>query len=131
MLQKHLVLDSKFLEKLFYIIFKNRVTSCFSTLMAEKKAVKKTSTKATTPKAKVTTPKAKVTTPKAKVTTPKAKVTAPKAKVAKSKPKKSKEGQSDDMGIVIVDDDITIDQEKVNEERRAYLEESRSQDAYD
>jgi hypothetical protein len=124
MLQKHLVLDSKFLEKLFYIIFKNRVTSCFSTLMAEKKAVKKTSTKATAPKAKVTAPKAKVTAPKAKVT-------APKAKVAKSKPKKSKEGQSDDMGIVIVDDDITIDQEKVNEERRAYLEESRSQDAYD
>ena len=78
--------------------------------MAEKKAVKKTSSKATAPKAKVT---------------------APKAKVAKSKPKKSKEGQSDDMGIVIVDDDITIDQEKVNEERRAYLEESRSQDAYD
>ena len=124
MLQKHLVFDSKFLEKLFYIIFKNRVTSCFSTLMAEKKAVKKTSTKATAPKAKVTAPKAKVTAPKAKVT-------APKAKVAKSKPKKSKEGQSDDMGIVIVDDDITIDQEKVNEERRAYLEESRSQDAYD
>jgi len=78
--------------------------------MAEKKAVKKISSKATAPKAKVTTPK---------------------AKVAKSKPKKSKEGQSDDMGIVIVDDDITIDQEKVNEERRAYLEESRSQDAYD
>ena len=39
--------------------------------------------------------------------------------------------ESDDMGIVIVDDDIVIDQEKVNEERRAYLEESRSQDAYD
>jgi len=92
--------------------------------MAEKKAVKKTSSKATAPKAKVTAPKAKVTAPKAKVT-------APKAKVTKSKPKKSKEGQSDDMGIVIVDDDITIDQEKVNEERRAYLEESRSQDAYD
>ena len=35
------------------------------------------------------------------------------------------------MGIVIVDDDITIDQEKVNEERRAYLEESRSQEAFD
>ena len=30
------------------------------------------------------------------------------------------------MGIVIVDDDITIDQEKVNEERRAYLEEELS-----
>ena len=92
--------------------------------MAEKKAVKKTSSK-------VTPPKAKVAKSKAKVTAPKAKVTPPKAKVAKSKPKKSKEGQSDDMGIVIVDDDITIDQEKVNEERRAYLEESRSQDAYD
>jgi hypothetical protein len=123
-ISKTSILDSKFLKKLFYIIFKNRVTSCFSTLMAEKKAVKKISSKATAPKAKVTAPKAKVTAPKAKVT-------APKAKVAKSKPKKSKEGQSDDMGIVIVDDDITIDQEKVNEERRAYLEESRSQDAYD
>jgi hypothetical protein len=85
--------------------------------MTEKKAVKKTSPKAASPKAKVTKSKAKVT--------------APKAKVTKSKPKKSKEDQSDDMGIVIVDDDITIDQEKVNEERRAYLEESRSQDAYD
>ena len=66
-----------------------------------------------------------------KTAAPKAKVTAPKAKVTKSKPKKSRDGQSDDVGIVIVDDDITIDQEKVNEERRAYLEESRSQDAYD
>jgi len=35
------------------------------------------------------------------------------------------------MGIVIVDDDIKIDKEKVNEERRAYLEEARSQDATD
>ena len=34
-------------------------------------------------------------------------------------------------GIVIVDDDIEIDQEKVNEERRAYLEEARSQEAID
>ena len=69
--------------------------------------------------------------PKAKAAKSKAKVTTPKAKAAKSKAKKLKEEQSDDMGIVIVDDDITIDQEKVNEERRAYLEESRSQDAYD
>ena len=67
---------------------------------------------------------------KAVKTAPKAKAATPKAKAAKLKPKKSKE-QSDDMGIVIVDDDIAIDQEKVNEERRAYLEESRSQDAYD
>ncbi|PIN97917.1 MAG: hypothetical protein COU45_00335 [Nitrosopumilus sp. CG10_big_fil_rev_8_21_14_0_10_33_7] len=57
----------------------------------------------------------------------------PKAisKPTKSKNKNPKEAQSDDTGIVIVDDDIVIDQEKVNEERRAYLEESRSQDAYD
>ena len=57
----------------------------------------------------------------------------PKAtsKATKSKNKNPKEVQSDDTGIVIVDDDIVIDQEKVNEERRAYLEESRSQDAYD
>ncbi len=72
----------------------------------------------------------KKTTPKVKAAKSKAKVTAPKVKAAKSNVKKVKE-QSDDMGIVIVDDDITIDQEKVNEERRAYLEESRSQDAYD
>ena len=36
-----------------------------------------------------------------------------------------------DGGIVIVDDDIIIDQEKINEERRAYLEEARSQDSLD
>ena len=32
---------------------------------------------------------------------------------------------------MIVDDDIVIDQDKVNEERRAYLEEARSQEAID
>lgn len=105
-------------RKKFCIIFKNRVTSCFSTLMAEKKTVKKTASKTKAVKSKT------------KTTTPKAKPSASKAKATKSKPKKSKE-ESDDMGIVIVDDDIVIDQEKVNEERRAYLEESRSQDAYD
>jgi len=55
-----------------------------------------------------------------------------KAKTIKTvKSKKNKVEFSDDMGIVIVDDDITIDQEKVNEERRAYLEEARSQEAFD
>jgi len=101
--------------------------------MTEKKAAKKIASKAkvTTPKVKTAKSKAKVTTPKVKTAKSKAKVTTPKVKTAKSKAKKLKEEQSDDMGIVIVDDDITIDQEKVNEERRAYLEESRSQDAYD
>lgn len=86
--------------------------------MAEKKTVKKTASKTKAVKSKVKTP------------APKAKPSKSKAKATKSKPKKSKE-ESGDMGIVIVDDDIVIDQEKVNEERRAYLEESRSQDAYD
>ena len=78
--------------------------------MAEKKTAKKASEKKKSAK------------PKAK----------PKSKTTKTtKTKKPKEIPSDDMGIVIVDDDITIDQEKVNEERRAYLEEARSQEAFD
>ncbi len=52
------------------------------------------------------------------------------AKTTKSKTKVVDDSDAD-AGIVIVDDDIHIDQEKVNEERRAYLEEARSQEAYD
>ena len=48
-----------------------------------------------------------------------------------AKIKKNKNEPSENSGIVIVDDDIVIDQDKVNEERRAYLEESRSQEATD
>tara|TARA_B110000438_G_scaffold153420_1_gene147426 strand:+ start:551 stop:760 length:210 start_codon:yes stop_codon:yes gene_type:complete len=59
-----------------------------------------------------------------------AKKTSKNSKV-KSKIKKIKDEPSGDSGIVIVDDDIVIDQEKVNEERRAYLEEARSQEATD
>ena len=88
--------------------------------MAEKKVVKKTTTKA-----KKTTTKAKKTTTKAKKTTSKAKKTTSK------KSKKIKDEPSGDSGIVIVDDDLVIDQEKINEERRAYLEEARSQEATD
>ncbi|MCV0372573.1 MAG: hypothetical protein K5793_03355 [Nitrosarchaeum sp.] len=83
--------------------------------MAEKKAAKKT-VKKPTEKKKPAKNKAKPTKAKG-------------SKAAKSK--KQKEEPSDDMGIVIVDDDITVDQEKINEERRAYLEEARSQEAYD
>ena len=54
-----------------------------------------------------------------------------KAKSAKSKKKKIKNEPMGDGGIVIVDDDIVIDQDKINEERRAYLEEARSQEAVD
>lgn len=54
----------------------------------------------------------------------------PKAKGKKSKPSK-KEDTVEDSGIVIVEEDFEVDKEKVNEERRAYLEEARSQEAYD
>jgi len=54
-----------------------------------------------------------------------------KSKVKSAKSKKTKNEPALDSGIVIVDDDIEIDKEKVNEERRAYLEEARSQEASD
>ncbi len=56
-----------------------------------------------------------------------------KAKTVKSTKKtKSKKTQEDyGDGIAIIDDDLSIDQEKINEERRAYLEESRSQESSD
>ena len=37
----------------------------------------------------------------------------------------------DDPGIVLIDDDLKIDTEKEMEERRAYLEEARSQETSD
>ena len=44
--------------------------------------------------------------------------------------KKSKSAaESSDTGIIIVDDDLSIDRESEMEERRAYLEEARSQEA--
>ncbi len=81
--------------------------------MVEKKSAKKTTTKGKTKKVKTS------------------KTTKSKTKSTKSKNKKVKEASFSDMGIVIVDDDIEIDKEKVNEERRAYLEEARSQEASD
>ncbi len=58
--------------------------------------------------------------------------TKSKSKNTKSKSaKKSKSEPLDDGSIVIVDDDLTIDKEKEMEERRAYLEEARSQEASD
>ena len=54
-----------------------------------------------------------------------------KVKLTKLTKKKIKNEPMGDGGIVIVDDDIVIDQDKINEERRAYLEEARSQEAVD
>ncbi len=81
--------------------------------MVGKKTEKRTTTKAKTKKSKAS------------------KTTKSKAKSTKLKSKKAKEEPFGDSGIVIVDDELEIDQEKVNEERRAYLEEARSQDASD
>ena len=43
--------------------------------------------------------------------------------------KTSKKKQVDDLGIIFVDEDITIDKESELEARRAYLEEARSQES--
>ena len=53
------------------------------------------------------------------------------SKTGKSKSKQVKDESFDDASIIIVDDDIKVDQEKINEERRAYLEEARSQETSD
>ena len=51
-------------------------------------------------------------------------------KSAKKKTKKSADS-ADDSGIVLIDDDLEIDAEKELEERKAFLEEARSQDTAD
>jgi hypothetical protein len=55
-----------------------------------------------------------------------------KTKTTKST-KKSKKSLDpvDDSGIVLIDDDLEVDSEKELEERKAYLEEARSQDSSD
>jgi len=54
-------------------------------------------------------------------------------KTTKKTTKKSKKNKANseplDSGIVIVDDDLSVDKESELEERRAYLEEARSQEA--
>ena len=65
----------------------------------------------------------------------KSKKTKPKPKKAgkrstKKKTKKSADS-ADDSGIILIDDDLEIDAEKELEERRAFLEEARSQDTTD
>ena len=51
-------------------------------------------------------------------------------KSAKKKAKKLADS-TDDSGIVLIDDDLEIDPEKELEERKAFLEEARSQDTAD
>ena len=56
------------------------------------------------------------------------KSTAKKTTKKVSKKRKSA-AESSDPGIIIVDDDLSIDRESEMEESRAYLEEARSQEA--
>jgi len=65
---------------------------------------------------------------KSKITKPKSKKIVKKS--AKKKVKKSADS-TDDSGIVLIDDDLEIDTEKELEERKAFLEEARSQDTAD
>jgi len=65
---------------------------------------------------------------KSKITNPKSKKIGKKS--AKKKAKKSADS-IDDSGIVLIDDDLEIDAEKELEERKAFLEEARSQDTAD
>ncbi len=59
--------------------------------------------------------------------------TKAKTKKTKAKTKSTKKSTQplDEAAIIIVDDDLEIDKEKEIEERRAYLEEARSQEASD
>ena len=52
-------------------------------------------------------------------------------KTTKKSSKKKSLDSTDDSGIVLIDDDLEIDTEKELEERKAYLEEARSQDSAD
>jgi len=47
----------------------------------------------------------------------------------KGKKSKNEEIASDDIGIVVIDEDLQIDKDAELEARRAYLEEARSQEA--
>jgi len=65
-------------------------------------------------------------------------VKSKKSKTIKSKTEKKsvkkrtkKASNFKDDGIIVIDDDLEIDAEKELEERKAYLEESRSQEASD
>ena len=61
--------------------------------------------------------------------TPKSKSKSKKSDKKPAKKRGKKSSDFDDSGIVVIDDNLEIDTEKVLEERRAYLEEARSQDS--
>ena len=84
--------------------------------------MKKKSSKTSTKKTKSNTSKKKTKSNTSK------KKTKPKTSKKKTKSKKTSDDESY-SGIVIVDDDLSVDKEAELEERRAFLEEARSQEA--
>ena len=69
---------------------------------------------------------------KKKATTKKSTKSTKTTKTTKKRKSTKKTDSAElDSGIIIVDDDFDVDKNVVNEERRAYLEEARSQDAAD
>ena len=61
--------------------------------------------------------------------TPKSKSKSKKSDKKPAKKRGKKSSDFDDSGIVVIDDDLQVDTEKELEERKAYLEEARSQEA--
>jgi len=57
------------------------------------------------------------------------KSTGKKSSKTKGKKSKNENINADDMGVIVIDDDIKIDKDGELEARRAYLEESKSQEA--
>ncbi len=57
------------------------------------------------------------------------KSTGKKSSKTKGKKSKNKNIDADDMGIIIIDDDVKINKDAELEARRAYLEESKSQES--
>ena len=74
--------------------------------------------------------KTKTITKSKKTTSKKSKNKSSKSKTKGKKPNKSNLS-GDDMGIVVIDEDIQVDKDAELEARRAYLEEARSQEATD
>ena len=71
-------------------------------------------------------------TKKSKAKKPSTKSTKAKTKrVSKTKGKSKNSESFEDIGVIVVDDDLTVDKEKELEERRVFLEEARSQDSSD
>ena len=66
-----------------------------------------------------------------KKTKTKKKTVKKSAKAESTSKRKSKKPSMENSGIIIIEDDLEIDQDKLNEERKAYLEEARSQEAID